>query len=159
MPISGKFDVKPTYMAHCSLSRIHLKLFLHPSCPIPLLCDLHPLYPDLWPSPLFIPPSHLASGLHRLTEPLCTHYCLLLFASLPGRMTSGKPSLRVSARALLNTAWFSRLICSSSPLSSCREMMRPGSRGWLGVGGHMRVCKWGERANEEVWGCWEESGI
>lgn len=64
--------------------------------------------------------------------PPTSHDHPLLSAASPGRMTSGKPSLRVSARARLNTAWFSRLICSSSPRSSCREMMSPGG---LGGGG------------------------
>lgn len=83
------------------------------------------------PLPLTFSSFHWGFGLHPLPEPLCPHYHLPFFASLPGRMTSGKPSLRVSARALLNTAWFSRLICSSSPRSSCREIMSPGGR-WGG---------------------------
>ena len=94
---------------------------------------------------LVIHPEQVAFHLHLLPEPLHPHYHPLLFASLPGRMTSGKPSLRVSARALLNTAWFSRLICSSSPRSNCREMMRPRGRWWWWeeMCVCVCVCKWG----------------
>ena len=146
------------FCCYLQLFNPHPLLFWHHPCPVSVILHLHPLFPHLWPSPLSVPPSHLGPGPLLPSEPLCPHYRLLLFDSLPGRMTSGKPSLRVSARALLNTAWFSRLICSSSPRSSCREMMRPGGRrgeGWayvckIGGKGQMKRCqvvggKWDRR--------------
>lgn len=48
-----------------------------------------------------------------------------LWLDSPGMMTSGKPSLRVMATPLLKISGFSRRTCSMSPLSSCREMIRP----------------------------------
>lgn len=44
---------------------------------------------------------------------------------LPGMITSGKPSLRVMATPRLKIIGFSLRIFSVSPLSSCREMIRP----------------------------------
>ncbi len=43
----------------------------------------------------------------------------------PGMMTSGKPSLRVTATPRLKMSGFSLRTCSMSPLSSCSEMIRP----------------------------------
>lgn len=129
-------------------------VFSFPSSPI------HPFIHFLL-GPVTFPTFHSCepSGLWS-PPPLGTHYREEAF--LPGKMTSGNPSLRVSAKALLNTAWFSRLMCSSSPRSSCREMMRPGGSGNQG-GGNMR--KKGENNNKNKqtieWrsvGLWGQSG-
>lgn len=92
------------------------------------------------------PPPALALSLSLFQTTILTSVCPPphhdqppLCAASPGRMTSGKPSFRVSARARLNTAWFSRLICSSSPRSSCREMMSPGGGGGTGDKERRRV--------------------
>lgn len=149
-------------ISHHSIDYLSTSCYFHQVNPLPsyillavrLLLHLLLLCHPLWPSPPFIPPSHLASGLHLLPVPITTHCSLPLY--LAG-WHLGNPVC----------VWVPRPCWTQpgSPVWSAPAHLAAAAGKWWGLGGGSGNGASGTSecvvmgGNEEVWGYGGESGI